>query len=549
MELHPGKILVVDDETVIRKSLRLSLEDEGYEVQEADNGPDALDMIRKAQPDCILLDLRMPGMDGLAVLAKVSEEFPLVSVVIVSGASAASNVLDALRLGACNYITKPIVDLDFLSHAIKNAVERSRLLKENEDYQKSLETLVEERSCKLKEFGQRLDHVAHATKHFAGCQDLKGLSVLILKALSENIGAPDAVLFFKKGDLLEPMAVRGFVHLRECLNKNFCCNSMPWRLMKVKEPSILPEPLHIENCESQKASIPGPSMAFPLVDSNFETHGVAILAGKESVIFDDLDEEMGALILSHALESIGVVIASQALKRSEERYRQLVETVNDGLAIIDVNGYLTYANPKLLEKCGYSFEEIKQINISDIFDPRNEKTWKRQLALQQQGGGDQFELRLIRKDGRMMDALISPQPLFSSEGEYKGSLLAATDITARKMAEQALQKSEEQYRELVQSANSIIMKTDSLGRITLFNDYAQTFFGYSEEEVFGKKVLETILPKEDSLGRDMVSMMENFLQDPDRFRSNENENKKKNGDRVWVMWTNKAVRDEKRRSC
>ncbi|ACL06137.1 multi-sensor hybrid histidine kinase [Desulfatibacillum aliphaticivorans] len=544
MERPPGKILVVDDELVIRKSLRLALEDEGYEVQEAENGQDALVMVSKNPPDCILLDLRMPVMDGLVVLAKVSEEYPLISVVIISGASSTNNILNALRLGACNYITKPIVDLDFLSHAVKNAVERSRLLKENEDYQKSLEALVEERSHKLKEYGRRLDHVAHATRHFAGCQDLDLLSALILRALSENLNARDAVLFFTKGDLLEPMAIRGFEKIRDYMAKNFDAASRPSRLMKVKAPSILNEPLELENCSGSRACIQGPSLAFPLVDSNADTHGVAILAGKKKGAFNELDQEMGTLILSHALESIGVVIASQALKRSEERYRQLVETMNDGLAIIDVNGHLTYANPKLLEKSGYTFDEIKKIRISDIFDPNNKGVWKSQMALQKQGLGDQFELRLVRKDGGVIDALISPQPLFTPEGEYRGSLLAATDITARKTAERALQKSEEQYRELVHSANSIIMKTDSLGRITLFNEYAQKFFGYSEEEVLGKSLLETILPKEDSLGRDMVFMMEKFLEDPDRFRINDHENEKKNGDRVWVMWTNKAIRDE-----
>ena len=544
MGQNSGKILVVDDEEPIRRSLCYSLEDAGYEILETDNGASALEIVEKTPPECILLDLRMPGMDGLEVLAQVSKRFPLISVVIVSGANSTTNVLEALRLGACNYITKPIEDLDFLSHTVKNAVERARLLKENHDYQKSLEVLVLERSKKLEEYGNRLDHVAHATRNFAGCQSVEGLSAVILQALAENMQANDGILFFKKGATLVPMAMRGFENSQETLFHSMPQGAKIWRLMQVKAPVLIKEPRYGAMDEDWPESITPPCLALPLVDSNNHTHGIAILAGKDKGNFDELDSEMGMLILSHSLESISIIVASQALKRSEERYRQLVETMNDGLAIIDTELNLTYANPKLLEKIGYTYEEMKNLRITDIVDPENQAIWEYHMAMQQQGVGDQFELRLSRKDGAILHALISPQPLFTQQGEYRGSLLAATDITARIMAEQALKKSEEQYRELVQSANSIIMKTDHKGRITLFNEYAQHFFGYSNQEVLGRNMLETILPKEDSMGRDMVSMMQKFLQDPDRFRINDHENEKKNGDRVWVMWNNKAIRDE-----
>ncbi|MBI9075855.1 MAG: PAS domain S-box protein [Desulfatibacillum sp.] len=539
-----GKILIVDDEAPVRRSLRFTLEDEDYEALEAENGLAALESIREFKPETILLDLRMPGMDGLEVLSRVSEEYPLISVVVVSGAGSMADVLEALRLGACNYITKPIEDLNFLLHTVKNAMERARLLRENHEYQRSLEVLVQERSRQLEEYGKRLDHVAHATRHFAGCQNMESLAAIILQALAENMQARDAVLFCRKDDILTPMAFRGFEDIQKSMDKSWAKGSSIWQLMKVKAPVLIKEHANIPRDEDWPDAIPLPCLALPLVDSTNHAHGITILAGKKQGDFDALDSEMGMLILSHSLESISIIVATQALKQSEERYRLLVETMNDGLAIIDTQRKLTYANPKLLEKIGYSFEELRKTPISQIVDSENQAVFDRQMRLQQQGEGDQFELRLTSKDGSILHALISPQPLFTEQGVYRGSLLAATDITARKQAEQALKTSEEQYRELVQSANSIIMKTDTKGRITLFNEYAQQYFGYDQQEVLGRSMLETILPKEDTLGRDMVAMMDRFLSDPERFRTNDHENAKKNGDRVWVMWTNKAVRDD-----
>jgi diguanylate cyclase (GGDEF)-like protein/PAS domain S-box-containing protein len=106
-----------------------------------------------------------------------------------------------------------------------------------------------------------------------------------------------------------------------------------------------------------------------------------------------------------------------------------------------------------------------------------------------------------------------------------------------------LKESEERYRELVQNANSIIIKMDVQGKIIFFNEFAQNFFGYAEDEIIGRNALGTIIPYRDGTGRDLAAMFEAIKRDPDRFKQNENENIKKNGARVWIAWTNKAVYD------
>ena len=107
------------------------------------------------------------------------------------------------------------------------------------------------------------------------------------------------------------------------------------------------------------------------------------------------------------------------------------------------------------------------------------------------------------------------------------------------MAELELRKSEAQYRELVESANSIILRRDSQGRISFINEFAQRFFGYQAGELIGKGVVGTIVPETDSTGKNLQAMIADIGLRPDHYATNENENMRRDGSRVWISWTNK----------
>ncbi len=113
----------------------------------------------------------------------------------------------------------------------------------------------------------------------------------------------------------------------------------------------------------------------------------------------------------------------------------------------------------------------------------------------------------------------------------------------RRQAEKALEASEARYRELVESANSIILRLDPEGRVTFINEFAQKFFGYSREEIISKNVVGTIVPEMETSGRDLAAMIADLRRNPERYTVNENENLRRNGERVWVAWTNKGIFD------
>jgi PAS domain S-box-containing protein len=121
---------------------------------------------------------------------------------------------------------------------------------------------------------------------------------------------------------------------------------------------------------------------------------------------------------------------------------------------------------------------------------------------------------------------------------------ARREIVERKSMEEALRYSERQYRQLVENANSIIILMNNRGEILFWNSFAERFFGYSIDEIIGRNVIGTIVPERDSQGADLRSMVDRLLSAPDGHRSNENENMKKDGSRVWISWANKALLDD-----
>ncbi len=126
----------------------------------------------------------------------------------------------------------------------------------------------------------------------------------------------------------------------------------------------------------------------------------------------------------------------------------------------------------------------------------------------------------------------------------ESEMTCARIATEARQSEAALRASEARYRELVENANSIILRLDRQGRITFFNAFAQRFFGYEASAVLGRSVVGTIVPETDSAGRDLRAMIADFAVRPERYAANENENTRRDGSRVWISWTNKPLYDE-----
>jgi len=125
----PAKILIVEDERTALRSLSVLLEDEGYEVLQAEDGERGLSIALQEEPDLILLDIRLPGMDGIAVLGRLRQGYSDAAVLIITADTTSSNAIKATQLGAFDYITKPI-NLDHLLILVQRALEYRKLERE-----------------------------------------------------------------------------------------------------------------------------------------------------------------------------------------------------------------------------------------------------------------------------------------------------------------------------------------------------------------------------------------------------------------------------------
>jgi PAS domain S-box-containing protein len=268
----------------------------------------------------------------------------------------------------------------------------------------------------------------------------------------------------------------------------------------------------------------------------------------------------------------------------EQMFRAIVENSHAGIFTIDENFKITYANGMTSVLLARPNDEIIGHDFREMLDEESRQLVAERYIRRQMGEDvpSRYEFNILRKDGTKRRVEISSTIFRSVSGKLRtvGQVLDITDrkkaekellkaheelesrvaqrtsqlsetnrlleneITRRTLVEQSLRQSELKFRHLVQNASTIILEMDTEGRITFFNSFAEEFFGYKEAEILGKNVLDTIVPPEDSAGRDLRAMINNIIAYPDKYQHNENENVKRDGERVWIVWTNRPLFDE-----
>lgn len=253
------------------------------------------------------------------------------------------------------------------------------------------------------------------------------------------------------------------------------------------------------------------------------------------------------------LAEIVTLVKQSVLRKKAERE---TKAQNDQLATILAatplgifqvqNSSIQWVNNRIASLLGYTEAALTGKSFATLFaTPEDYGQFSREIQHRQDTRGFYLaECCLQRKDGTLQPSLVQAQ-LLDPRDIAKGGTFIVTDITEKRSMAESLRQSEAKYRDLLANTQSIIIRMDLQGTITFFNNYALTFFDYASEDVIGKNVVGTIVSQNIRSGHDLSMMADDLGFNAEGYAVNVSENIRRNGDRVWIAWINKAIRDEK----
>ncbi len=289
------------------------------------------------------------------------------------------------------------------------------------------------------------------------------------------------------------------------------------------------------------------SAVFPIREKDNVAGTLTVLADRENFFNDKeiaLLEEAAANIsfgLDNLLREQERVDAAERAKNEKQFSDIMIESMPGIVYFYDMHGKFMRWNKNFEVASGYGAEEIAVMHPLDFFSEREKQAVEAKIGEVFANGESSIEVPFLTKGGQSIPYFFTGRKVIFKDMECLVGV--GIDITQRKLAESKVAESEQKYRELVEHANSIILRWNARGEVTFINKFGQHYFGYGADEIVGKHVLDTIVPTADSDGHDLERLMADILANPAAFEQNINQNIKRNGERVWISWTNRIVHD------
>jgi PAS domain S-box-containing protein len=430
------RILHVDDDScILEVSKQILIAENNFEIDDATSVDEAFRKMENQTYDAIVSDYQMPLKNGLDFLKELRKQQKDVPFILFTGKGREEVVVEALNLGADSYLNKhgsPEIVYCELADAINKTVERKisrKLLAASESnyrmlVEKSLQGILVTKAAPL-----RLVFANETMGKFLGysAQELMSLSP---KEIVGLVYPEDRAVFFKR------------------LENRFRGESA-------------------ESClEFRAVRKDGSIIWLEALSNRVEFDGQPAVLG----MFLDINEDKKAM---------------EILRESEQRYRELANSLPDIVFETDINGQLVFANERAMEISGYSLRDLeKGLNLLQFLAPEDKERATKSIQRLLAGGSYvPAEYTFVRKDGATFSVLVTASPRIS-KNKIIGLSGLAIDITERKKAEAVLRKSEEKYRTLVeQSMQGIMIAQGPIPQIVFANSAMSKFLGYSGREL------------------------------------------------------------------
>jgi PAS domain S-box-containing protein len=435
-------VLTVNDDASVLELLTAFLEREGYRVVAVESASRALDLATTLEPDIIISDVVMPGMDGLELCHRLKQDprTAFVPVLLMSAILTGEKAsLDGLVAGADDYLQLPFRRQELLVK-VARLTERHRV-------ERHYREIVEE------------------SADIIYTRDMEGHITSINEAGSRFFGRPAHELVGSHlSELIDPREAE-----RDISETGRHTTNEPLRTL-----------YHLKDAQ-----------------------GIAhYLEGIMTLVHDAEGKPLSVrAVVRNITERMK---AEEGMRESEERYRALVEQSSDGIFLIDIETRrILEANPAYCKLLGYSAAELLELTLNDVATATPEAVNENIRKVLTQGYHFIGERQQRRRDGSMVDVEVSVNSV--SFGGKQVLCAVVRDITERKRAEEALRHNEKRYRDLFENANDLIYTHDLAGNFTSLNKTGERITGYKRDEALRMNIAQVVVPEQLEMARQMIT--------------------------------------------
>ena len=290
--------------------------------------------------------------------------------------------------------------------------------------------------------------------------------------------------------------------------------------------------------ELQRAAPDVPLIVLSNMDDEATTLAVVQLGVQDYLVKGQFDSNVLARAIRYAIERKK---AERTLQEAEQRYRTIFENSAVAIMVVDAEERLSSWNTFTENLFGMSHEDLHQKPIKSFY-PEEEWQILRSRQIREKGVQQHLETRMIKKDGRIIDVDVSLSALKDRQGKVRGSIGIIHDITERKEIEEALRKSEERFRQVVENAEEWIWEVDAKGLFTYLSPVVERILGVKPEDMLGKTHFYDLFHPEE---RDRLKKraFEVFAR-RDSFREFETKNLDREGNVIWLSKSGVPILDE-----
>ena len=435
------RVLIIDDEKSLRRLLSTFLKDAGHRVTTAGNGKEAIEHFSTEAFDVVLIDIVLPDLSGIDLLERFQKARPETICIMFTGKPTMENAVASLRLGAFDYLEKPIERTKILQ-AVANAGmvkalrdEQSRLKAENRNYQNHLEQMVKEKTDALLKSEKRLRGLVETMQEGVMILNAEGCFTYVNPHLCSMTG-------YEADDLLD----RSVTDLMDTENRRIYREEMA-QLQKTRSGRH-------EITLTCKDGIP----LYVLLSTSLRFSPDGRYEGCYSIITDLTERRLFINALS------------QSTTRSRQ-YERIVSASHDLLAFVDLNFTFLAANQAYADYVNQPIEKVPGMQVSDLFDPHLfENTIKPRLEQAFKGEKIVYQRHMVFPDGRKRFVDVAYYPYWDNRDVITGVVVSLRDIT----------KLKEMEGQLRQAQKMEAMGTLAGGVAHDFNNILSAVIGYSE---------------------------------------------------------------------